>query len=59
MTANIALNPAFNLPLIAERAGNGAPEARTYRAGRLYVEGVTQKALNAALAGYFSACGSG
>ncbi|RKK04826.1 hypothetical protein EBE87_20305 [Pseudoroseomonas wenyumeiae] len=35
---------------IATLAGNGAFDARSYMEGRLYVEGVTQAALNAALA---------
>lgn len=50
--AKIKVSPDFNLPLIAERAGNGDVNARIYADGVLYVEGVTQEALDAALKGY-------
>lgn len=51
-TAKIEVSPDYNLPLIAERAGNGDFNARLYRDGFLYVEGVTQRALDTALKNY-------
>ena len=48
--ASIAVPPEADLVRIATVAGNAAMEARRYEAGRLYVEGVTQAALDAALA---------
>jgi len=50
--AKITVNPEYNLPLIAENAGQGDIEKRLYRDGQLHVEGVTQKALDDALAAY-------
>ena len=50
MTASIEISPEADLPAIAAEAGNGAVEARWYAEGRLYVEGVTQEALEAAAA---------
>ena len=50
--AKITVNPEYNLVLIAENAGQGDIEKRQYRDGFLHVEGVTQKALDDALAAY-------
>lgn len=52
MTASIKVPPHYNLPLIAERAGNGGVDSRVYRDGVLFVEGVTQEALQQALDNY-------
>lgn len=52
MTASIEVSPEYNLEKIATIAGNVSVEGRLYRDGRLYVEGVTQEALDAALAAY-------
>lgn len=51
-TANIIVPPEFNLAFIAESAGNADLDSRLYHEGRLYVSGVTQKALDDALAAY-------
>ena len=50
--ANIKIQAQKNLAWIAERAGNADVNARVYEDGRLYVEGVTQDALEAAAAEY-------
>jgi len=50
--AKITVSADYNLPLIAERAGQPDADKRLYRNGELHVEGVTQAALDAALAGY-------
>jgi len=50
--AKITVNPAYNLPLIAENAGQSDIEKLLYRDGELYVEGVSQNALDGALAAY-------
>jgi hypothetical protein len=50
MTASVVVSSNADLPRIAALAGNAAPEARRYERDRLYVQGVTQAALNAALA---------
>lgn len=50
--ANIEVSPTANLQLIATRAGNGELGARHYLEGRLYVAGVSQQALDGALAEY-------
>lgn len=52
MTAKIKVNAAFNLPYIAEQAGQPETEKRFYKGGFLHVEDVTQKALDDALAAY-------
>lgn len=52
MTATIEVSTEYNLEKIATIAGNASVEGRLYRDGRLYVEGVTQEALDAALAAY-------
>jgi hypothetical protein len=50
MTASVLVSPQADLVRIATLAGNGDMAARRYDGDRLYVEGVTQAALNAALA---------
>ena len=50
--AEITVSPEFNLEYIAESAGQLDVNKRLYRNGKLIVTGVTQKALNAALAAY-------
>lgn len=50
--AKIKVSPEYNLELISENAGQPDIEKRHYQGGFLYVEGVTQAALDAALAGY-------
>jgi len=50
MTASVAVSADADLVAIATAAGNPAFEARRYADGLLYVEGVTQAALDAALA---------
>ncbi|MCB1557230.1 MAG: hypothetical protein KDJ15_07965 [Alphaproteobacteria bacterium] len=50
--AKITAPVEYNLALIAEQAGQGDEDKRFYRNGELHVEGVTQAALDAALAGY-------
>ena len=56
MTANVSIpDMDYNLPAIAETAGNGDDELRWVLEDRLYVEGVTQDALDAALAAYVHA----
>lgn len=50
--AKIKVSADFDLPLIAENAGNGKFEDRRYYKGELHVKNVTQKALNDALAAY-------
>lgn len=52
MTASILVDPSFDLASIAEEAGNGAFDSRWYQDGYLYVEGVSQEALEAAFAAY-------
>lgn len=52
MTAFIEVSAFFDLGKIAEMAGSVSPYNRIYRDGRLYVDGVTQEALDAALAAY-------
>jgi hypothetical protein len=49
-TASVVVSSNADLPRIAALAGNPAPDARRYERDRLYVAGVTQAALNAALA---------
>lgn len=49
MTAKIKISPQERVDLIAEAAGQPDIEKRLYRAGVLYVEGVTQEALEAAV----------
>ena len=46
--ASITIGPEFDLVDIANRAGQSDPEKRFYRDGRLFVTGITQKALDAA-----------
>jgi len=48
--ASVALPPEADAVAIAEAAGNGAMDGRWYADDRLYVAGVTQAALEAALA---------
>lgn len=50
--AKITVNPEYNLPLIAANAGQADNDKILYRGGELHVEGVTQKALDDALAAY-------
>lgn len=49
--ASIEVSPAYDLPAIV-RAAKGDPLAARYEDGCLYVPGVTQAKLNAALAAY-------
>lgn len=52
-TANVYIsNMSSDLPSIAKTAGNGDVDARWVSEDRLYVNGVTQEALEAALAAY-------
>jgi hypothetical protein len=48
--ASVLVSPQADLVRIATLAGNGDMAARRYDGERLYVDGVTQAALNAALA---------
>ena len=51
--ANVHIsNMSFDLPAISEAAGNGDVDARRVSEDRLYVTGVTQEALEAALVAY-------
>tara|TARA_R110002124_G_scaffold266813_1_gene433802 strand:+ start:11499 stop:11837 length:339 start_codon:yes stop_codon:yes gene_type:complete len=52
MIAKIKVNPNYNLPLIAVIAGQPEMNSRYYLDGYLHVQGVTQAALDSALAGY-------
>lgn len=52
MVASVEVPPHYDLPGLAEAAGNGDINARRYQKGRLYVQDVTQEALDAALASY-------
>lgn len=52
MTAHIEIDADNDLVLIAEMAGEPSVDKRYYQAGAFYVEGVTQGALDAALAAY-------
>ena len=56
MTANVFISDMdYNLPAIAKTAGNDDVESRWMLEDRLYVEGVTQESLDAALAAYVHA----
>ena len=50
--AKITVDPTYNLEKIANDAGQADPTKRSYSAGQLIVEGVTQAALEAALSAY-------
>lgn len=50
MAASVAIDAAADLIAISAAAGNADPQGRYYRDGRLYVQGVSQQALEAALA---------
>lgn len=52
MTASIIAPPEYDLVKIATSSGQPDVEKRFYREGALHVEGVTQEALDAALAAY-------
>ena len=52
MTASVIVDPSADLASIAAAAGNGAIEARRYSGGTLFVDGVDQAKLEAALAAY-------
>lgn len=52
MNASVIVAPGADLASIAAGAGNGALDARRYSDGRLYVDGVEQSQLEAALAAY-------
>lgn len=54
MTASIAVPASYDLPTIASTAGQPDPEARWYESGTLYVVGVDQADLEAALVAYDS-----
>ena len=52
MVAAVLVPAEYDLASIAFSAGSGSLDARRYSGGRLYVEGVTQQALDAALSAY-------
>lgn len=52
MTANIEVSSLFDLAAISIAAGQPDPEQRWYENGCLFVQGVTQESLDAALATY-------
>lgn len=50
MTASVALGPEIDMQAVATAAGNPTVSARWYRDGRLYLQGVSQEALERAAA---------